>query len=117
MNGKYKIIGLVPALALSIGLALPAFAQEHSQGTVKNAYNETATALTDTKITTKVKVAFATGKGIDSDDIHVTTNAGVVTLGGQVKNSRMAARLVAIAKNTEGVRAVHNDLLLNPTQD
>jgi hyperosmotically inducible protein len=133
MNSKYKILALVPAI--SIGLAIPAFAQdtsarapapastsmhragENTEGAVKNAYTGTATALTDTKITTKVKAAFATGKGIDSNDIHVKTTAGVVTLGGQVKNSAMAARLVAIAKNTEGVRAVTNDLRVNPAQD
>ena len=133
MNGKYRILTLVPAMALSIGLAIPTLAQdtsapapastsmhragEKTEGAVKNAYTGTATALTDTKITTKVKAAFATGKGIDSNDIHVKTTAGVVTLGGQVKNSAMAARLVAIAKNTEGVRAVTNDLRVNPAQD
>jgi hyperosmotically inducible protein len=133
MNSKYRILTLVPAMALSIGLAIPALAQdtsapapastsmhragEKTEGAVKNAYTGTATALTDTKITTKVKAAFATGKGIDSNDIHVKTTAGVVTLGGQVKNSAMAARLVAIAKNTEGVRAVTNDLRVNPAQD
>jgi hyperosmotically inducible periplasmic protein len=122
-------------MALSIGLAIPAFAQntsasapvpantsmhragKNTEGAVKNAYTGTATALTDTKITTKVKTAFATGKGIDSNDIHVTTTAGVVKLSGQVKNSEMAARLVALAKNTEGVRAVTNDLRVNPAQD
>jgi hyperosmotically inducible periplasmic protein len=92
-------------------------AGENTEGAVKNAYTGTATALTDTKITTKVKAAFASGKGIDSNDIHVTTTAGVVKLSGQVKNSEMAARLVAIAKNTEGVRAVTNDLRVNPAQD
>jgi hyperosmotically inducible protein len=92
-------------------------AGKNTGGAVKNAYTGTATALTDTKITTKVKTAFATGKGIDSNDIHVKTTAGVVTLGGQVKNLEMAARLVAIAKNTEGVRAVTNDLRVNPAQD
>ena len=135
MNSKYRILALVPAMALSIGLTIPALAQdtsgsasapagssmhqagEHTEGAVKNAYDATATAMTDTKITTKVKTAFATGKGIDSDDIHVTTTAGVVTLGGQVKNSEMAARLVAIAKNTEGVRSVTNNLQVNPAQD
>ncbi len=111
MNSKYRILTLVPAIALSIGLAIPAFAQDTS------ASAPTATALTDTKITTKVKAAFASGKGIDSNDIHVTTTAGVVKLSGQVKNSEMAARLVAIAKNTEGVRAVTNDLRINPAQD
>ncbi|HVB81382.1 MAG TPA: BON domain-containing protein [Candidatus Binataceae bacterium] len=135
MNSKYRILALVSGVALSVGLAIPAFAQDTSGsssapastsmhqaagdtgGAVKNAYDATATAITDTKITTKVKAAFATGKGIDSDDVHVTTTAGVVTLGGQVKNSEMAARLVTIAKNTEGVRSVTNNLQVNPAQD
>jgi hyperosmotically inducible protein len=135
MNSKHRILAIIPAMAFSIGLAIPALAQdtsasapvpastsmhragENTEGAVKNAYVGTATALTDTKITTKIKAAFATGKGIDSNDIHVKTTAGVVTLGGEVRNSHMAARLVAIAKNTEGVRAVTNDLRVNPAQD
>jgi osmotically-inducible protein OsmY len=128
MNSKHKILAVVPVIALGIGLALPAFAQDTSasapvpastsmhragndtEGAAKNAYTGTATALSDTTITTKVKTAFASGKDIKSNDIHVTTTAGVVTLGGQVQNSDMAARVVAIARNTSGVRGVTNDL-------
>jgi hyperosmotically inducible periplasmic protein len=128
MNSKNKILAIVPAIALGIGLAIPAFAQnssasaqvpastsmhragEDTEGAAKNAYTGTATALSDTTITTKVKAAFASGKDIKSNDIHVTTTAGVVTLGGEVQNSDMAARVVAIARNTTGVRGVTNDL-------
>ena len=85
-------------------------AGEDTEGAAKNAYVGTATALSDTTITTKVKTAFASGKDIKSNDIHVTTSAGVVTLSGQVQNSDMAARVVAIARNTKGVRGVTNDL-------
>jgi hyperosmotically inducible protein len=73
--------------------------------------------LEDTKITTKVKTAFASGKDINSNDIHVTTTAGVVTLDGSVQNSDMATRIVAIAKNTEGVRGVTNDLRVSSAQN
>jgi hyperosmotically inducible protein len=133
MNSKHKILAVVPVIALGIGLALPAFAQDTSasapvpastsmhragndtEGAAKNAYTGTATALSDTTITTKVKAAFASGKDIKSNDIHVTTTAGVVTLGGQVQNSDMAARVVAIARNTSGVRSVTNDLRVSPS--
>lgn len=133
MNSKQKILAVVPVIALGIGLALPAFAQDTSasapvpastsmhragndtEGAAKNAYTGTATALSDTTITTKVKAAFASGKDIKSNDIHVTTTAGVVTLGGQVQNSDMAARVVAIARNTSGVRSVTNDLRVSPS--
>jgi hyperosmotically inducible protein len=116
---------------LGIGLATPVFAQntstsppvpastsmhragEHTERAAKNAYVGTVTALEDTKITTEVKTAFASGKDIRSNDIHVTTTAGVVTLGGQVQNSKMAARVVAIARNTKGVRGVTDNLRLS----
>ena len=106
-------------MVLSIGLAFPAFAQDtgasaryqhifdassgrtYRRGSEETIYRN-GTALNDTKITTKVKAAFASGKGIESNDIHVTTTAGVVTLSRTVQNSDMAARLEAIAKNTEG---------------
>jgi hyperosmotically inducible periplasmic protein len=133
MKSKNKILTMVPAMVLGIGLAIPAFAQNTSasapvsagtsmdqagtdtEGAAKNAYTGTATALSDTTITTKVKTAFASGKGIKSNDIHVVTTAGVVTLSGQVQNSRTVARVVAIARNTKGVRGVNNDLQVSPS--
>jgi osmotically-inducible protein OsmY len=126
MKNKNKILAMVPAIALGIGLAIPALAQdtappvpastsmhqagENTESAAKNAYVGTATALEDTKITTKLKTAFASGKDINSNDIHVTTTAGVVTLDGKVQNTDTAARVEAIAKNTEGVRGVTNNL-------
>jgi osmotically-inducible protein OsmY len=128
MSSTCKILTMVPAMALGVGLAISALAQntstsppvpastsmhqagEDTKGAVKNTYVGTATALSDTTITTKVKTAFATGEDINSNDIHVTTTAGIVTLSGQVQNSAMAARVVAIARNTKGVRGVTNDL-------
>jgi hyperosmotically inducible periplasmic protein len=125
-NNNKIVFAMVPALALGIALTIPAFAQdagapvpagtsmhqagEDTKGAVKNAYTGTVTAAEDTTITTKVKAAFAAGKDIKSGDIHVTTTAGIVTLGGQVQNSETAARAVAIARNTDGVRGVTNDL-------
>lgn len=132
-NTKSKILVMMPAMMLSIGLSIPALAQNTSasapvsastsmdqagtdtEGAAKNAYTGTATALSDTTITTKVKTAFASGKGIKSNDIHVVTTAGVVTLSGQVASSHMASRVVAIARNTKGVRGVNNDLQVPPS--
>ena len=128
MRNKNTILAMVPAIALGIGLAIPALAQDAStsppvpastsmhqagkntESAAKNAYVGTATALEDTKITTKLKTAFASGKDINSNDIHVTTTAGVVTLDGKVQNTNMAARVEAIATKTEGVRGVTNNL-------
>jgi hyperosmotically inducible protein len=128
MNRKTTILAIVPTIILGLALTIPALAQDrgtspsvsagsslHQAGedtaaAAKDAYHETVTALDDTTITAEVKTAFATGKDINSGDIHVTTTAGVVTLKGQVPDSVVAARAEAIARNTEGVRSVTNDL-------
>jgi len=133
MNSKYRILSIVPAMVLGIGMANQVFAQDTagnapaSAGTsirqagddtaaaAKSVYAETVTAVDDTMITTMVKAAFASGKEIRSGDIHVTTTAGVVTLDGPVQNSDIAARAEAIARNTEGVRGVTNDLRVSPS--
>jgi osmotically-inducible protein OsmY len=124
---------MVPAIALAIGLAIPVLAQdgnppvpastsmhqagEDTKGAAKNAYVGTVRVLDDTTITTEVKAAFASGKGINSNDIHVSTTAGIVTLGGQVQNAGTSARVEAIARNTNGVRGVTNDLRISSTMN
>ncbi len=135
MKDKNRILAALPALTLAMGLAMPALAQDTNSsppvpastsmhragadttGAVENAYTGTVTAADDTKITTKVKAAFAGGKDISSNDIHVTTTAGVVALEGKVQSSEMAARVEAIARNTEGVRGVTNDLRVSAAQN
>ena len=125
MSGNKRILALVQAAVLGISLALPAFAQEtsgtsastsmhqageHAESAAKNAYQGTATALDDTRITTEVKTALARAKDLRSGQIHVTTTAGVVTLEGTVHDSVVASRAEAIAKSADGVRAVKSDL-------
>jgi hyperosmotically inducible periplasmic protein len=128
MSSKKKILAIVPAMVLGIGLALPAFAQETSAGSgdsagtsmnqagadtagaAKNAFHGAATALDDTRITTEVKTGLATSKDIRSGQIHVTTTAGVVTLRGRVHDSDVVARAGSIARDASGVRGVTNRL-------
>jgi osmotically-inducible protein OsmY len=123
MNSKNKILTLVPAMVLGIGLATLAFAQDtvpastsmhqagdDTEGAVKNTYDGSVTAVDDTRITTEVKTDLATAKDLRSGQIHVSTTAGVVTLDGLVHNSDVAARAETIARNASGVRGVTNDL-------
>jgi len=133
MNYKNKILAMVPAMLLGIGLTIPAIAQEttasstvpastsmheagaDSEGATTNTYHGTVTALDDTRITTEVKSDLAAAKDLRSGRIHVTTTAGVVTLHGRVHNSAVAARADAIARNASGVRGVTNDLCVSPS--
>jgi len=131
MSSKNRILTLVPAMVLGIGLALPVLAQETSgssgtsastsmhragedtEGAAKNAYHGTVTALDDTRITTEVKTDLAAAKDLRSGQIHVTTTAGIVTLRGTVHDSAVASRAEAIARNASGVRGVKNDLKMS----
>jgi osmotically-inducible protein OsmY len=133
MNYKTRILAIVPAIVLGIGLTIPAFAQEttasstvpastsmhqagdDSEGAATNTYHGTVTALNDTRITTEVKTDLAAAKDLRSGQIHVTTTAGVVTLHGRVHNSAVARRAEAIASNASGVRGVTNDLRVSPS--
>ncbi|MGO9605242.1 MAG: BON domain-containing protein [Candidatus Binataceae bacterium] len=133
MNSKKKLMAMIPAMVLGIGLAIPALAQDASApvsastsmdragsdttGAAKNAYTGTVTALSDTKITTEVKAAFASGKDIESNHIHVKTVAGIVTLRGRVQSPDMSSRVESIARNASGVRGVNNDLRVSSVQD
>jgi len=128
MSRKNKILAMVPAMVLGIGLALPAFAQDTSAnsgdsastsmnhagsdtaGAAKNAFHGAVTAVDDTTITTEVKTDLAAAKDMRSGQIHVTTIAGVVTLRGRVHDSDVVARAGAIARDASGVRDVSNRL-------
>jgi hyperosmotically inducible periplasmic protein len=87
-------------------------AGQQTESAAKNVYEGTATAVTDTTITAKVKLALHDDKVTGRDYIHVDTVAGVVTLGGQVTDEREAARAERIARSTSGVRDVVNNLRL-----
>ncbi len=88
-------------------------AKQTGSGTLhaaKHAAKGTATAMRDTKITAKVKVALHEAGITENSKIHVSTAAGVVKLRGRVPSSDTAARAEQVAEQTEGVRGVTNDL-------
>ena len=130
-SGMNKMI--LSAAVLGLAMAVPAFAQENpgspsasqsmhqareaaaqagsdALNAAKHLGKGTATAMRDTKITAKVKVALHEDKVTEDSDIHVDTVAGVVTLSGHVPSSDAAVRAEQLARQTEGVREVNNKL-------
>ena len=79
---------------------------------VKDAYHGTVTALTDTKITAKVKHALHEAELTEGGDIDVDTVAGVVTLHGTARSSKVSARAARVAEKVEGVKEVKNTLIV-----
>lgn len=68
--------------------------------------------LADSTITTKVKTALLTTKGIPSFSISVETYEGHVQLSGHVENRDQIAEAGKVAAGVSGVRSVSNHLVV-----
>jgi BON domain len=124
--GMKQIILPVAVVGLAIGGTL-AFAQVNPSAPpapqsmhqpapavdAPRAAKKTVTALSDLKTTTKVKAALLGDELTAYSHIHVSTAAGVVTLSGNVLSPYVAARAEQLAKQTEGVKEVVNNLKLS----
>jgi hyperosmotically inducible protein len=66
----------------------------------------------DAMITAKVKAALIGDSRTKAHQIEVTTNQGVVQLGGFVDSANAKATATDIARSIEGVKSVSNDLQL-----
>lgn len=70
--------------------------------------------LDDVGISAKVKGSLATDTETSAIKIGVDTTNGVVTLSGVVPTEREKAKAEQIARNTEGVKQVVNNISINP---
>ena len=64
----------------------------------------------DTEITTKVKAKFLEDKTVSATDIHVKTVNGVVQLTGNAKSRDEASKAAELARETDGVKSVKNNI-------
>jgi len=78
----------------------------------KNALSKTGEVITDAWITTKLKADFVNEDTLKGSSINVDTNDHVVTLKGTVKTPAGKQRAVQIAKTTEGVKNVVDQLVI-----
>jgi osmotically-inducible protein OsmY len=80
----------------------------------KSGLSKTGQKIDDAWITTKVKWFFLGEDTLKDSDINVDTKDKVVTLKGTVATSAGKARADLLARQTEGVTRVHNDLSIGP---
>lgn len=66
--------------------------------------------LADGWLSTKIQSKFVGDRDIKATDISVSSRDGIVTLKGRVQNASMRSLAVAIAKNTDGVKRVVDQL-------
>lgn len=82
---------------------------------IKNGLNKTGEKITDAWITTKVKWFFTGEDLLKGSDINVDTKDRVVTLKGTVKTHEGRTRALELAKNTDGVKNVIDQLTVTTT--
>src|SRR5437899_8741592 len=76
-------------------------------------HRETTGEYVDDKtISTKVKTALYEDKLVKGTQVNVNTFQGVVQLSGFVENEAQKERAGQIAQQAKGVRAVHNDIVV-----
>ena len=68
----------------------------------------------DATITTQVKAKFVGDKTVDATAIKVDTLNGMVQLSGFAKSTAEKDRAVAIARGVNGVKGVHDSILVRP---
>lgn len=83
-----------------------------SAQTVAYAMKETSQ---DAALTTKVKTALSLSRRVPGWNVNVDSSDGVVTLSGEVHDESVKALAEAIARDTQGVKAVTNSMTVNPT--
>lgn len=77
--------------------------------------NKPSTFVKDSAITTKVKTKLAADTPSSMATIHVDTDKdGVVWMSGTAKTQADIDKAVSIAKGTEGVKSVKNDIKVKP---
>ncbi len=104
------------ATCVALGLALAPVAGYTADKKDAPMKSETTTekakeAVGDAAITTKIKAEYAKDKAVSALNISVNTdNKGVVTLTGNAKSKAEAAKAESIAKSTQGVTSVKNEI-------
>jgi osmotically-inducible protein OsmY len=76
----------------------------------------TGAQLDDETIETKIATTLASRYG-DRAHINVTSFNGIVLLTGEATDAAIRADAVALARGTERVRAVHDEMVVGPTTD
>lgn len=106
---RVTILALPVMLVATAGFASPA-PQEKAAQQAKETARNTGTAVKDSWITMKVHSQFVPEDTLEGSDINVDTASGVVTLTGTVASAAGRARAVAVAKGTDGVKSVTDNL-------
>jgi hyperosmotically inducible protein len=80
----------------------------------REATGTTGKAISDGWIKSKIAAQYVTEDSLDNSDIDIDVSKGVVALKGAVRTAAAKDRATAIAKGTDGVKSVSNNLKVDP---
>src|SRR5438034_7832597 len=112
MNAPQLFCGAVALAVACSGCQRPASSADAKQAAsdaaarVKVEGQKAGDELADVWLTTKIQSKFVGDRDVKATDIQVSSRNGVVTLKGRVLNEPIRQLAVAIAKNTDGVKQV-----------
>jgi len=106
---------LGPAVLLLAVVLVAAYYVSTRNASVQNAFHFVKASTQDATTTSSVRTALLLSKHVSPYDIKVETTQAEVTLEGQVPSEQIKAVAGAIALDTSGVKAVHNNLSINPS--
>jgi len=98
---RFSHFAVALGLAALTGLTTPALAGESA-----------GQYMDDTAISAKIKASLIKDQELKAFEIHVETEQGIVHLTGTVDTSLQKANAVRIAKTTENVKDVVNDIMV-----
>jgi len=81
---------------------------------VMRGQQSTTAYLDDASVTANIKSAYAADQTVAATSISVETMNGTVQLSGFAKSQAEKERAAAIARQTQGVKAVKNDIVVRP---
>jgi osmotically-inducible protein OsmY len=110
---KHALIPVVLGAALFSGACSREQANE-ARETTQQAAQTTVSAADDAWTTTKVEAKFFGSPEVKGRHIDVTTDGGVVTLQGRVDTEAVKQQALALARETDGVREVRDQLEVAP---
>ncbi|QTL40417.1 BON domain-containing protein [Xenorhabdus budapestensis] len=85
---------------------------KNAEEKIDNSLKKLGGSFDDSVITAKIKEKLLEYKGINSNDISVKTEKGVVYLSGFVKNEEQVKRVIRIAHQVDGVKFVNSTLTI-----
>ncbi|MFW6853632.1 BON domain-containing protein [Burkholderia gladioli] len=113
-RGPRGLLAVALTAATAFCASVPFDAGADTGDTVVSATHSAGAKMRDMAVTTKAKAALVQASGLSSDDVHVSTRQGHVTLTGSVPDESQRPLAVAAVKSVDGVRSVQDQLTIHP---